>query len=466
MRKYFSYLRFVISTNLRGEKNRARMEIIMKKIVKFGGSSLASAEQFEKVGEIVHADKSRRYVVPSAPGKRFSGDTKVTDMLYECYAQAEANQDFSESLAKIKDRYYEIIVGLGISLSLDEEFDVIKANFEQKAGTDYAASRGEYLNGLVMASFLEYEFIDSATVIFFDKDGNFDADKTNKVLSDKLKKIEKAVIPGFYGSTPDGKVKTFSRGGSDVTGSIVAKAIHADVYENWTDVSGFLVADPRIVKDPEAIKTITYKELRELSYMGATVLHEDAIFPVRKEGIPINIKNTNRPQDKGTLIVESTCQVPENIITGIAGKKGFVSITIEKDMMNSEIGFGRKVLQVFEENGISFEHMPSGIDTMTIFVHQDEFVEKEQKVLAELHRAVNPDSIELESDLALVAIVGRGMRATSGVASNIFKALAKAKISVKMIDQGSSELNIIVGVRNSYFENAIKAIYNIFVSDK
>ncbi len=434
----------------------------MKKVVKFGGSSLASAEQFQKVGDIIRADESRRYVVPSAPGKRFSGDTKVTDMLYACYAQAEEDQDFSASLSAIKDRYYEIIVGLGIDLSLDQEFDKIEENFKKKEGRDYAASRGEYLNGLVMAAYLGYEFIDSATVIFFEKDGTFNADKTNEVLVKKLKKIKKAVIPGFYGATPDGKVKTFSRGGSDVTGSIVAKAVNADVYENWTDVSGFLVADPRIIKDPEAIKVITYKELRELSYMGATVLHEDAIFPVRKEGIPINIRNTNAPQDKGTMIVESTCQVPEHLITGIAGKKGFVSITIEKDMMNSEIGFGRKVLQVFEENGISFEHMPSGIDTMTIFVHQDEFVEKEQKVLAELHRAVTPDSIELESDLALVAVVGRGMRATSGVASNIFKALAKAKISVKMIDQGSSELNIIVGVRNAYFENAIKAIYNVF----
>ena len=264
---------------------------------------------------------------------------------------------------------------------------------------------------------------------------------------------------------PNGAVKTFSRGGSDVTGSIVARAIKADVYENWTDVSGFLAADPRIVDNPRPIDIITYKELRELSYMGATVLHESAIFPVRKEGIPINIRNTNAPQDKGTMIVETTCNRPDCIITGIAGKKGFVSITIDKDMMNSEIGFGRKVLQVFEDNGISFEHMPSGIDTMTVFVHQDEFVEKEQKVLAELHRAVNPDSIELESDLALIAVVGRSMRNNSGLAGNIFSALAKSKINIKMIDQGSSELNIIIGVRNRYFEDAIRTIYGVFVPE-
>ena len=272
------------------------------------------------------------------------------------------------------------------------------------------------------------------------------------------------MVPGFYGAMPDGKVKTFSRGGSDVTGSIVAKAISADLYENWTDVSGFLVTDPRIIENPKVIETITYRELRELAYMGATVLHEDAIFPVRKAGIPINIKNTNAPQDRGTMIVESTCRLPKYTITGIAGKKGFASINIEKDMMNSEVGFGRKVLQVFEENGISFEHMPSGIDTMTIFVHQSEFEEKEQKVLAGIHRAVTPDSIDLEADLALIAVVGRGMRATRGTAGRIFSALAHANVNVKMIDQGSSELNIIIGVRNEDFETAIKAIYDIFVT--
>ena len=436
----------------------------MKKVVKFGGSSLASAEQFRKVGDIIRSDEARRFVVPSAPGKRFDGDTKVTDMLYKCYAAAEAGEKFGKLLEDIKARYYEIIHGLELSLSLEEEFQVISESFAGKAGTDYAASRGEYLNGIVMAAYLGYEFVDAAEVICFDEDGNFAADETNAKLSARLAEAESAVVPGFYGAMPDGKVKTFSRGGSDVTGSIVAKAISADIYENWTDVSGFLVTDPRIIENPKVIETITYRELRELSYMGATVLHEDAIFPVRKAGIPINIRNTNAPQDKGTLIVESTCRRPKYTITGIAGKKGFAALNIEKDMMNAEVGFGRKVLQVFEENGISFEHMPSGIDTMTIFVHQSEFEEKEQKVLAGIHRAVNPDSVDLEANLALIAVVGHGMRATRGTAGRIFSALAHANINVKMIDQGSSELNIIIGVRNDDFEAAIKAIYDIFVT--
>jgi len=435
----------------------------MKKVVKFGGSSLASAEQFTKVGDIIRADADRKYVVPSAPGKRYGKDTKVTDMLYATYALAEEEEDFSKELADIKARYQEIIDGLKLQLSLDKEFEVIEDNFKKKAGTNYAASRGEYLNGIIMANYLGFEFIDAAEVVFFDENGSFLADKTDAALAKRLKRVEHAVIPGFYGAKLDGTVHTFSRGGSDITGSLVAKAVHADVYENWTDVSGFLIADPRIIDNPKGIDTITYRELRELSYMGASVLHEDAIFPVRKVGIPINIKNTNAPEDNGSWIVESTCQKPKYVITGIAGKKGFCSINIDKDMMNSEIGFGRKVLQVFEENGISFEHTPSGIDTMTVFVHQSEFSEKEQSVLAGLHKAVNPDSIDLEADLALVAVVGRGMRATRGTAGRIFSALAHANVNVKMIDQGSSELNIIIGVRNEDFEAAIKAIYAIFV---
>ena len=435
----------------------------MNKIVKFGGSSLANAQQFEKVGEIIRSDESRRYVVPSAPGKRFDGDTKVTDLLYKCYNIAVQGEDFGAVLQEIKERYYEIIRGLKLNLSLEEEFAQIEKDFKAQAGSDYAASRGEFLNGKVMAAYLGYEFVDAATVIRFDKNGNFDADKTDKLLSKRLAKCERAVIPGFYGAYEDGTVKTFSRGGSDVTGSLVAKAIKADLYENWTDVSGFLVTDPRIVENPAVIETITYRELRELSYMGATVLHEDAIFPVRKEGIPINIKNTNRPEDKGTFIVESTCKKPKFTITGIAGKKGFCSINIEKSMMNSEVGFGRKVLQVFEDQGISFEHIPSGIDTLTVYVHQDEFEEKEQQVIAGIHRAVQPDFVEMESDLALIAVVGRGMKSQRGTAGRIFSALAHANVNVKMIDQGSSELNIIIGVENRDFEAAVKAIYDIFV---
>ena len=435
----------------------------MKKVVKFGGSSLASAEQFKKVGDIIRSDESRRYVVPSAPGKRFDGDIKVTDMLYECYRAAEKGEKIAGKIKKIQARYQEIIDGLGLDLKLDEQFAEIEKNFIAQAGSDYAASRGEFLNGIVMANYLGYTFVDPAECIFFEDNGNLDGEMTYKKLEERLEGIDHAVIPGFYGSLHDGSVKTFSRGGSDVTGSIVAKAIHADLYENWTDVSGMLVTDPRIVDNPAVIETITYKELRELAYMGATVLHEDAIFPLRQEGIPINIRNTNEPDNSGTWIVESTCQKPKFVITGIAGKRGFCSVNIEKDMMNSEIGFGRRILQAFEDNGISFEHVPSGIDTMTVFVHQDEFMDKEQNVVAAIHRLAKPDMIDIEGDLALIAVVGRGMRSTRGTAGRIFSALAHANINVKMIDQGSSELNIIIGVSDGDFENAIRAIYNMFV---
>ena len=438
----------------------------MRKVVKFGGSSLASASQMKKVADIIHSDPSRRYVIPSAPGKRFSDDIKVTDMLYRCYDDAAAGMDITGSVKQIRDRYQEIIDGLGLDLSLDDEFELITDYFKRQAGRDYAASRGEYLNGKVMAAYLGFRFIDPADTICFDESGNFDSEKTHEIMRERLKSIDYAVIPGFYGAMPDGSIKTFSRGGSDITGSIVARAIRADVYENWTDVSGVLVSDPHIVSNPAVIETITYRELRELSYMGATVLHEDAIFPVRREGIPINIRNTNRPEDPGTMIVESTCRQPRYVITGIAGKKGFCAINIEKDMMNAELGFGRRVLQVFEENEISFEHMPSGIDTLTVLVHQSEFVEKEQKVIAGLHRAVAPDTIDLEGDLALIAVVGRGMKAKKGTAGLVFSALSHARVNIKMIDQGSSELNIIIGVRNDDFEAAIRAIYDVFITSE
>ena len=436
----------------------------MNKVVKFGGSSLASAKQFKKVKDIIMADKSRRYVIPSAPGKRTTNDEKVTDLLYACYSAASEGRSYKKIFDAITARYEQIITGLDLNVNLDFEFKTIEENFLAKKGRDYAASRGEYLNGIIMAAYLGYEFIDAADVICFDADGSFLSEKTNQELAARLSKVSKAVIPGFYGSMPDGSVKTFSRGGSDITGSLVARAVHADLYENWTDVSGFLVADPRIVDNPEPIETITYRELRELSYMGASVLHEEAIFPVRKEGIPINIRNTNRPSDPGTMIVESTLKRPHYTITGIAGRKGFCAVIIEKAMMNAEIGFGRKVLDVFEKYGISFEHMPSGIDTMSIFVQQSLFEEHEQSVIAGIHRAVEPDHIELDSDLALIAVVGRGMKSARGTAGRIFSALAHARVNVKMIDQGSSELNIIVGVRNEDFETAVKAVYDIFVT--
>lgn len=419
-----------------------------------------------KVGNIIHADEDRKFVVPSAPGKRFDKDTKVTDMLYACYALAERDHNFNAEIAQIEKRYQEIIDGLKLDLDLSSEFDRIIDNFKRKAGANYAASRGEYLNGIIMAEYLGYEFVDPAEAIRFNEAGVFDADATQVLLSKRLEGVERAVIPGFYGAMEDGTVVTFSRGGSDITGSIVAKAIQADVYENWTDVSGFLIADPRIIENPKGIDTITYGELRELSYMGAGVLHEDAIFPVRKQGIPINIRNTNQPEDEGTWIVGNTCKKSKYTITGIAGKKGFASINIEKDMMNAEIGFGRKVLQVFEEYDISFEHMPSGIDTLNVMVHQTEFADKEQNILSGISKAVNPDHIEIQSDLALIAVVGRCMKSQRGTVGRIFAALAHANVNVRMIDQGSSEQNVIIGVSNEDFETAIRAIYTIFVETR
>ncbi len=435
----------------------------MIKVVKFGGSSLATAEQFEKVGEIIRSDPDRRYVVPSAPGKRFDGDMKVTDLLYACYDLAEEGKSFERPFSVIRERFAGIAAGLGLDLSLDEEFEQIEESLKTGPDRDFTASRGEYLNGKIMAAYMNFEFVDAADVIRFDQDGQFDPKATSRLMAERVGSRPNAVIPGFYGAYEDGRIRTFSRGGSDITGSIVAWALKADLYENWTDVSGFLVTDPHIVEDPEVVDMITYRELRELSYMGATVLHEDAIFPVRKAGIPINIRNTNHPEDQGTMIVTSTSQRPRFTVTGIAGKKGFVAVNLDKDMMNSEIGFCRKVLSVFEENGISIEHMPSGIDTMCILVDQDVFQEHEQVVLSGIQRAVSPDSIEVEPDLALIAVVGRGMRETRGTAGRIFSALAHAKINCRMIDQGSDELNIIIGVANEDFEEAVRAIYDIFI---
>ena len=437
----------------------------MKKVVKFGGSSLADAGQFRKAGDIIRADEARVYVVPSAPGKRFDGDTKITDLLYECYELAVKGEDFSVPFQSVKDRYSEIISELGLSLSLSEAFDGIEDKLRNAPEKDYTASRGEYLNGLIMSEFLGYEFIDAADVIFFDAHGNFDGDKTYPALGARLEGLSGAVVPGFYGSMPDGKIKTFSRGGSDITGSIVARACRASVYENWTDVSGLLMSDPHVVNNPARIESITYKELRELSYMGASVMHEDAIFPVKSAGIPINIRNTNRPEDSGTWIVGNTARRSKYAITGIAGRKNFCSIIIAKDLMHSEPDFYRKVVQCFEENDIPLEHLPSGIDTMTVIVHESKFIEHEQGVLSRIMKFVEPESVEVEAGIALIAVVGRSMKSQTGTAARIFQALADARINVRMIDQGASELNIIVGVLNDDFEQAVNAIYNAFVKD-
>lgn len=436
----------------------------MVKVLKFGGSSLADAEQFKKVASIIKAEPERRYVVASAPGKRYSDDIKVTDMLYTCYKLVKEGKDIDEAFSQVENRYNGIIKDLGISLWLQPEFDKIKSAIVHHAGSDYIASRGEYLNSMILASYLNYDFIDAEHGIFFKDNGTLDAEKTNEELSKILEEHERAVIPGFYGIMPNGTIKTFSRGGSDITGSIVARAIDADIYENWTDVSGMLMADPRCVKDPKVISTITYRELRELAYMGATVMHEEAIFPVREKGIPINIRNTNAPEDPGTMIVSKVdSNTVDTVITGIAGKKGFSVINIEKDLMNSEVGFARTVLEVLENNDLCFEHLPSGIDTMSVVVNDTDFLPKKDSILAELQKKTKADSMTINGGVALVAVVGRGMAGSKGTAGRLFTAVANSGINIEMIDQGSSELNIIIGVSEKDYIKTLNAIYNEFV---
>ena len=440
------------------------------KVVKFGGSSLADANQFKKVANIIKSDDRRKFVVPSAPGKRFSDDIKITDMLYKCCELAGSGVDFDEDFNVIIDRYNGIIKGLGVDISLDHEFEDIKKELKTRPARDFAASRGEYLNGKILAAYLGFEFVDAAEVITFDTKGLLLLDETVNKIRKRLENVDAAVIPGFYGSTTEGIVKTFSRGGSDVTGSILANAVKADIYENWTDVSGFLVADPRVVENPDVINVITYKELRELAYMGASVLHEDAIFPVRTAGIPINIKNTNKPEDAGTMIVSDDHDFEDEsnayTITGIAGRKGFSTINIEKAMMNSEMGFGMKVLRVLADNNVSFEHMPSGIDTMSITVDTNSLNPVREKVLSQLRKEVNPDHLEIEDGIALLAVVGRRMKNTRGTVARIFASMAHARINVKMIDQGSSELNVIIGVSENDLNEAIRRIYDMFISSE
>ena len=446
-------------------KNIERYGNNMKvKVVKFGGSSLADAEHFKQVARIIKSDPSRRYVVPSAPGKRFKDDVKMTDMLYKCYEMIKNNESIDEYYEKIKERYNGIIEELGLDFDISGELEYVKNAMMHRSGRDYAASRGEYLNSLILSKYLGYTFVDAENVIFFRDNGTFDEEKTNAAMRAELMQHERAVIPGFYGVMPNGTIKTFSRGGSDITGSIVARAVEADLYENWTDVSGFMMADPRIVNDPCAIETITYRELRELSYMGATVLHEDAIFPVRYARIPINIRNTNRPDDAGTMIVAETAEYDtEKVITGIAGKKGFSVITIEKDMMNSEVGFGRKVLEVLEDNDVSFEHLPSGIDNMSIVLSTAALEGKRDKVLSSMNRSVRADTISIEDNLALIAVVGRAMVKAKGTAARIFDAISAAGVNIRMIDQGSSEISIIIGIEEHDFDKAMTAIYAEFV---
>ena len=435
------------------------------KIVKFGGSSLADAAHFRQVASIVKADPSRRYVVPSAPGKRFSEDTKVTDLLYSCYDLVRNHKSIDEAYSVICDRYNSIITELGLDFDISGELLYIKNAMLHRSGRDFAASRGEYLNGLILAKYLGFDFIDAENVVFFREDGSFDEEATDKALREELANHEYAVIPGFYGIMPNGTIKTFSRGGSDITGSIVARAADADLYENWTDVSGFMTADPRIVPDPKSIDTVTYRELRELSYMGATVLHDEAIFPVRIANIPINIKNTNDPSAPGTMIVDSATSFDrDRIITGIAGRRGFSIITLEAEMMNAKLGFGRRIMELFEDYEVNIEHLPTGIDTLSVVFQTSQIENCRERLMNSIKRRANPSVLTVEDNVALIAVVGRGMIKSKGVAARVFSAVSDANINIKMIDQGSSELNIIIGVDERDYESAIRAIYNEFCS--
>lgn len=432
----------------------------MVKVCKFGGTSMATADSIRKVAEILLSDKERRFVIVSAPGKRFSGDDKVTDLLYASFNEAQATGDCSKSFKKVEERFVSLQKELGIKTDLKPVLKEIKSRIDVSQTPDYAASRGEYLSAVILSEFLGFPFVDAKDIIRFTEAGAFNADYSNDIIVKKVKPLAAAVIPGFYGSKDGGEIVTFSRGGSDVTGAIIARGVAASVYENWTDVDGFMTADPRIVDKPRIMRTLSYTELRELAYMGANVLHPESIFPVNSSGIPINIKNTFNPSAPGTFILpEST---GENIVTGIAGKKGFTVIGIEKSMMNSEVGFARRILSVLEHCGICFEHMPSGIDTLSLVIADTELQGKMQKLTDKIREAVNPDLLQIHSGLSLIATVGQNMASRPGTAAALFGALAEAGINVKMIDQGSSELNIIVGVETVDYERAINAVYDRF----
>ena len=437
------------------------------KVCKFGGTSMANASTIKRVVNIIEDDPSRKYIVVSAPGKRNSADVKVTDALYACFNEVQKTGNCDSTFLTVAKRFHEIVNELGVDVDLDENLKVIKEGIEASKTPDYAASRGEYLSAKILAAKLGYDFVDADEIIKFSEKGELLLNYSLDAVKAKLSKLDYAVIPGFYGSDTNGKVHTFSRGGSDITGAIVARAMKADVYENWTDVDGFLTADPRIVDNPTTITCLSYKELRELSYMGAEVMHPESIFPVHSVGLPINIKNTFNPSHPGTMIVKTAEQDDGNsVITGVSGQKGFTIINIEKDMMNNEIGFARRVLSILEYEGISFEHVPSGIDTMSLVIRDEYLGGKMQKILQKIKESVNADNVEIHSGLSLVAIVGHNMASRLGTAATAFKALADAHINVRMIDQGSSELNIIVGVDTCDYEKAINAIYYAFVKEQ
>ena len=432
----------------------------MLKIAKFGGTSLATAEQMLKVKAIIDADPARRIIVPSAPGKAHRDDTKITDLLYLVHELAQQKQPIDPVWNQIARRFEEIITGLGLDLDLSAPLEEVRRTIEGGADINYAASRGEALNGLIMAALVGAEYVDPFEVIEISPTGKASPGSYEALRRRCGDPGKRYVIPGFYGRDSKGRVKTFSRGGSDVTGAVAANALDADLYENWTDVSGFLMTDPRIVPEAQTIEEITYTELRELSYMGAGVLHEEAVFPIRDKGIPINIKNTNRPDDRGTMIVADR-DPGEHKVVGIAGMKGFSVFFIEKAMMNDEIGFGRRVLSAFERHQISYEHMPSGIDTISVVVRDRNLEDKAEQLMEELD-ALKPDRVMVLPNMSLIATVGKGMNHMIGTAATLFTALARQGINIRMIDQGSSEQNIIVGVEEADHEKAIRAIYDAF----
>ena len=434
----------------------------MQKVVKFGGSSLANATQFKKVKSIIEADSSRNFVVVSALGKRNKEDHKITDLLYLTAAHLKYSVDALSVFNIIKERYFEVKEELQLDIDLEAEFEEIESHFSKNIDEEYLVSRGEYLAAKMMAKYLGYKFVDAKDIICFNFDGSINEELIKEKVQEVIKFNKKIVVPGFYGAYPDGNIHLLSRGGSDVTGSILASSTEATIYENWTDVSGFLVTDPRIVKDPKQIKQISYEELRELSYMGANVLHEDTIFPVQELEIPINIRNTNRPDDEGTIIT-SKCTDNSQIITGIAGKKNYESITIIKKQKVQKLTVMREVLDVLNKYKVNVEHIPSSIDTFSLIIESASLSKKLYEVIAELKKIENVQDVLIDNDIALVAIVGRNMATKVGMSAKLFSILGKNNINIKVIAQASQELSIIVGVQNSQFENAIKAIYDNLV---
>ena len=434
------------------------------KVLKFGGSSVADAGQLRKIRNIIESDPDRRYVVVSAPGKRSSSDSKVTDLLFMLKAQADNNIPWESLLGVIRERYTSIADELGVETDLDERFEEIRARLKAVCSEAYVVSRGEYLSAALISAYLGYDFVDTQSLIRFDQKGRLLTEETNVLLRQELAKHERAVLPGFYGGDADsGDGCLFSRGRSDVTGSLVARAAGADIYENWTDVSGMLMADPRIVENPAPIERISYIELRELSYMGASVLHEEAVFPARMSDIPINIRNTNAPEDPGTIITNAGADEDGKVISGIAGKPDFTVISIYKNMMNREIGYVRRALTVIEEAGIPFDHIPTGIDSLSMVIETSALEDKLDDVLDELKLRLKPDEISVEDNIALIAVVGRKMNRTTGVAAKICSALAQNGINIRMLNQGTSEINIIVGVEAGDFEKAVNIIYTEFM---